>query len=129
MGHIADIFILPRRDLVPAALQLSRTATVIETVTVLRRSVIGRLFSRINSAQSSSRVFGLAARVGVVPGVVANIQAVGDHQFRQPRGVRVVALGTTELVIHAINRSGVNRSAPVVSVERIVLAEELRWPR
>ena len=56
----------------------------------------------------------------IVPGVVPDIETVGDHQLRQARRVRVVALRATELMIHRVNRAGVGLGAPIILIVGIV---------
>ncbi len=48
-----------------------------------------------------------------------DVQAVADEQLGQPRGVRVVALGAGELVVHQVDGVGVDGGAPVVIVESL----------
>lgn len=103
---------LPWGDLVPAAEVVHR----IIAVAVLGGVVGCRVFAVVGRAAPEV----LDTSLTVLPSVVPGIEAVGDHQFRQTRGMRVVTLGAGEGVIADICRSGIDRDPPVKALIGVV---------
>ena len=84
---------------------------------VLRRHPVGVGVER-RSAVLAAGVVGVGRALRVVPGVVVDVQAVGDQQLRQARGVGVVALGAGEVVVERLRGAGVDRMRPSCTTGR-----------
>ena len=48
-----------------------------------------------------------------IPRIVTGVKTVGNHQLRQARSMRVMALGTGEGVVTNVNCGLINRNAPL----------------